>query len=218
MSTLTHRRSPVRWAALLIALLGTLPHTGCDERPAQVRACFNNFFDACNDRRGSDAAALLCKDNYDYYMKVRDLALTANKQELMARPLVERVEALLARVLVDHKTLRTLDGRGVFAAVTSAGGNEFPGQIRLTKIKMGRESATGRCVIDGGDAGLGYTFSLEEDQWKIDFQSPDKKIAGQLKDIARKERMTEEELTLAFLSESVDEQLLGPEIWKPPGK
>jgi len=60
-----------------------------------------------------------------------------------------------------------------------------------------------------------HIFAFEDEEWKVDFQSPDKKLDFEAARAARDARMSDAERTeLEF--EWMCEDEFPPELWKPP--
>ncbi|MFN0012829.1 MAG: hypothetical protein ACKVS8_14440 [Phycisphaerales bacterium] len=200
-----------------VCALAALCGGGCDDaRAPEVALAFDNFAQACEKDDGAAATALLCESNHRYYARIRDFALTAPKKQLLAVPRTEAVEALTLRMVVPVNELRKLDGAGVFRAMTDAGAWRGMGTHEARRVKFtGKDIAWVRVALDGEVGDFGYEMRLEGGGWKVDFQSPDKKLELEGAKFAREEGLSREELIMMEVEGQIQQEF-DPVWWDPP--
>lgn len=203
---------------LSVLMVLTLGVGGCkDPRTPQVIAAFNGFARAC-EAKDPGAAKLLCESSAEYYARIKQLAQTATKQQLKARPRPEIVDVLILRGTVEPKVLSKLDGRGAFAELVKSGAYVDYGELEARSATFqGKTTALTKLHVSDVAKGITMELRLEGDSWCVDLQSADTEIDQRRNSILHSFGVNiEEEVLIAKLVAYRLGAAFDKDWWNPP--
>lgn len=137
-----------------------------------IRAAFAEYEAALLGRDGERGTAVISSRVYGFYDGMRQLALTADAQQLGGLRIFEQVTVYALRAEISAELLRTATPRELLGAAIDEG---------LVSEQAVRNFTLGRITVDGGSAaaealrlgkasGVEFAFVLEGGQWRLDLQ------------------------------------------------
>lgn len=209
-----------RWA-LVFALVFLAPALAFGAGPQgdsdAVRGVFTAYREAILAKQGGEAAALLSRSTFDYYEKMRKLALTGDAKTVQAESLSNQLQVLLMRLRVPTEKLESLSSQALIAYAIDEG---WIGRDSVVKLKAGDvltegDIATLAVSIEGVGAGPGFRFNREPAGWRLDLV-PLLQMSNLMLQMAAKEKGIPEDQFMLGMLESVVGRKIGPEAWVPP--
>lgn len=193
------------------------PSSDGSEEESAVLEAFEGFRSAVLAQDGEAFAAVVAQPTLEHYEELRDLALSAPRNELAERTLGDQIYAIFLRYLFPPDHLADLDGPEVAAALLEEGAISEGGVqgVRAGEVTISGSDATLQASVEGEEGGFSYTFRREADGWKIDLVELDA-----LADVAYRQQMdqyglAEDEYVLTAVEAFVGRR--PPErIWQPP--
>jgi len=184
---------------------------------AAVKRGFAEYKAALKQRDGTRAAETVSRNSFDYYDRMRKLALSAPREELALLEGTERMLVLALRLQapLDLLTSATPEELVAHAVSTEAITDTGVARTELGEIRAEGELARGWVVVDGKATQGVLQFVREGGRWKFDLEFAMQSSAGLIEAIAQQNGLTEDEVILKLLEQGV-EQPVGPEIWQPP--
>jgi hypothetical protein len=181
--------------ALVLFLGGCDGATASKEDEAAIREAYTRFKEAVQAGDGPAAASLVTQETIAFYEEIRNLALSADRERLMAARISQRFTALAVRGLIEPKELASLSGKDLFSRAIEEG---WVGQERIADEHMGNvviEGDSARVVVTRAGANTSTFVYLQrhDGRWVIDMmptlEMGDQEFARALKE----SEMTEEE-------------------------
>jgi hypothetical protein len=184
---------------------------GCDsatqnkEDEAAIREAYSLFKEAVQAGDGQGAASLVTQETLDYYQEICNLALSADRERLMAAKVTQRFTALAVRGLIAPKDLAGMTGKDLFSRSIQEG---WIGQDRISDEHMGNvviEGDRARVVVTRAGANTSSFVSLvrHDGRWVIDMmptlEMGDQEFARTLKESG----MSEEE----FMNQALESMI-----------
>jgi len=192
----------------------TLPET---PEATAVKRGFAEYKAALKQRDGTRAAETVSHNSFDFYDRMRKLALSAPREELALLEGTERMLVLALRLQapLDLLTSATPEELVAHAVSTETITDTGVARTELGEIRTEGELARGWVVVDGNPTQGVLQFVREGGRWKFDLEFAMQSSAGLIEAIAQQNGLTEDEVILKLLEQGV-EQPVGPEIWQPP--
>jgi hypothetical protein len=213
------RLSLLSLLSLLSCLARPLPAGAATAPPANdpeaVRRDFTAYKNALIDRDGAAAVKLVSANSFRKYDQLRQLALSATREELDKLSDVDRMFALSMRLRTPRELLRSGSPEDLIAHSVSSskagssveraelGDIDFESGLASAQIRMGVRPVPGT-----------FQFRQEDGRWKFDLEHALDMSRGTIKAQAGQKKISEDELILQMLA-AADGKPVGPEIWKP---
>ena len=204
-------------AVLVLALVSACGGGGSS--PAETEAAstaWSTYRSAILAKDGETAVDRLSGDTIDYYEEVRVLALTANKQLLALRPMVDRLNVVTMRVTFTSEELEGLNGAGLVEQAVARGliGADGTTRTELRRVKVAGNAASGDLVAPNGRTGGTLDFRKEDGIWKVHLLTLIRSVDGALRNAAQQAGQGEDEFILSAVGAANGKQLTD-EIWDP---
>ena len=184
---------------------------------AAVKRGFAEYKAALKQRDGARAVATVSGNSFRYYDRIRELALSAPREELALFEGTERMLVLALRqqapleLLVNGTPEELVAHAVTMEAMTDTG----IARTELGEIRREGDLARGWIIVDGTATQGVLQFAREGDRWKFDLEFAMKSSAGLIAAIAKQSALSEDEVILKLLAQGT-QQPIGPEIWQPP--
>lgn len=135
-----------------------------------IRDVFDNYRSALLAGDGAAAHGFLSQSSIDYYVEMRDLALTVPRAELEARSLVDRLHVLTLRYVLAPQRLESMEPVDVVAYAVESGliGQGTLQQQGLDEITVDGDEAEATILRDGSGTEFTYSFVQDPGGWKMD--------------------------------------------------
>ncbi|MCG3180872.1 MAG: hypothetical protein BIFFINMI_03235 [Phycisphaerae bacterium] len=145
-----------------------------EKQRGQISKCFDDFIEAMKRRAGAEAAALVDKDTFDQFDKLRLIALYDSPEQVRALPLAARMFVLTLRIKSNASELKKLTGKELFARSIT---DSFINRTGLTSLHVGAmfldDSAKAHANLrdQNGMISQMVHFTREDGHWKLNFPS-----------------------------------------------
>jgi len=188
-----------------------------DPEVTAVKRGFAEYKAALKQRDGTRAAETVSRNSFEYYDRMRKLALSAPREELALLEGTERMLVLALRLQapLDLLTSATPEELVAHAVSTEAITDTGVARTELGEVRAEGGLARGWVVVDGNPTQGILQFVHEGGRWKFDLEFAMKSSAGLIDAIAQRNGLTEDEVILNLLEQGA-QQPVGPEIWQPP--
>jgi hypothetical protein len=203
---------------LVAASTSSAPITLAESPEASaVKRGFAEYKAALKQHDGMRAAAAVSRNSFDYYDRMRKLALSATRDELARLEGTERMLVLALRLqapleLLENATPEELVAHAVSTEVITDTG---VARTELGEVRAEGELARGWIIVDGTPTQGVLQFAREGDRWKFDLEFAMQSSAGLISAIAMQSGLSEDEVILKLLEQGA-QQPVGSEIWRPP--
>jgi ABC-type oligopeptide transport system substrate-binding subunit len=182
-----------------------------------VSDCFAAYKGAILAQKGEVAVEHLSQGTIDEFQNYVNLALTADREELEALSVINRMQVILMRHRIPLDTLRGLNGR---SAIVYAVDRDWIGKNAVIRTELGEVSthddrATAEVIIGGQKAPTRFQFRRENGTWRFDLLTVLMDGNTAMKRAAEQAGMDENEF-LFNLTESVTGKKIDESIWTPP--
>lgn len=221
VTTLLHApaRSWLATACLAFALCGcgdSRPMQSPDAAAGDVQAAWDEFKSASLSNHGSIAANRVTKATHDYYAEIRDLALTANRDQIQQMSIARQVTVLGMRVRIEPERLREMSGRDLFVHAVDSGwiGKSSASDEGITGIVVTGDYAKAEATKAGEHVGLYMHFVKEDGEWRLDMMQL-MKLANAAFDAMHEQSGLNEEEFIARVIETVTSKRLTASDWNP---
>lgn len=205
---------------VMLALLaaGSPPASAANPR-AEIKRTYDFYRDAILKDNGKFAVDYVCGPVIDYFGEIQELALYARKDELMAMPLLNQLQALQLRTMVPADELKAMSASDVFAHAVDNGWvlKNSVKQTQLGGIKITKDQAEAVIIRASTPAGGHFHFCKEDDQWKFNLLTVIEHSRHQLEGVARHRGLNGEEMVEQLLAGATGEEVKS-KVWKPPFK
>jgi hypothetical protein len=184
---------------------------------AEATAAVVAYQRALVERRGVDAAALVTAGTLDHYETIRQLALSASPEELVAQTMFDRLTVGLLRAQTPADRLTAASAADVLAMAVDAGlvGQQVGGLEPVTTRIDGEAAAAEVELVDAGGRLVRVEVRREDGTWKVDVAGLIPHAEAALRDLAVSQGLAENDLILATLS-ALTGRTVGPEVFTPP--
>jgi hypothetical protein len=199
-----------------LALAAARPAGAVDSSVAVERG-FAAYKSALERRDGARAASAVSANSLAYYDRVRQMALTASREELSKVEGTERMLALGMRHQAPAELLATATPAELLAYAVSAGlvTNTAVAETELGEVSIEGERARAWIVVDGEPMRGVLQFVREDGLWKFDLEFAMRSSSGLIAALAQKSGLTEDAVIFQLLSQGTGKPV-APEIWIPP--
>ncbi len=205
-------------AGVAIILACAACGAGCDQSDRSAIRDTVRHMDALTDGGdGEGAAALIAPESFAYYDRLVKLALDASAKEVWALPAGDQSEILRMRNRLSRKELGAMDGRGWVVHSIKQGWWRDEESWDAGRIKVRGNSATGVAYLDGEETIMTLQFVKVEGRWLADYRHVDPEMEAFIRETARDEGMTVQEVLVAWEEEELG-QPVKKDIWQPMKK
>lgn len=193
------------------------PSPADEEANEDVVAAFESYRSAAIAQDGERAVELASSESLDYYDEMRQMALTAPREELKRRRLIDRVMVLMLRHMIEPAKLEAMDGADVFVLSIEEG---LTSEASVEKMEPGDVDVSGdRAVmaveINGEPGPFAFPFVRQEGDWKIDFSELLAVGDAGFRSLVEQSGMSQNEFLMEALT-SVSGTRPPKSIWDPP--
>ncbi|MEQ8353706.1 MAG: hypothetical protein RH862_19675 [Leptospiraceae bacterium] len=182
----------------------------------QVMETFQTYKSAILDKNGELAYEQVDANTRKRYARTLDHALNLSAVKTRELPIVDMMEVLMARHMIEPETLQAMDGKGFFVHAVNEGWIDEQGVRGLEIEIQSVEGTKATTHVKKGEitAPIGFEFNLEDEKWKIDLTSILGMAEKQFQGIIDQSGMSTEELMFAVLMELSGQQPTAT-IWEP---
>lgn len=189
----------------------------CSPSPEeQIVETFQTYKSAILDKNGELAYQQVDANTRKRYARTLDRALNLSAARTRELPLIDLMEVLMARHMIESGTLKAMDGKEFFVYAVNEGWIDEKG-VRGVEIEVKNvegTKATTKMKKGGITADVGFDFNLEDGQWRIDLTSILGMAEIQFQGILDQSGMSTEELMFAVLLELSGQQPSAG-VWEP---
>lgn len=214
--------TPSCWLALVLLLgcrdSGTTANSASAtaEQADAIHGAMRAYEEAALARRGAEASSLVSSHTLDSYERMRQLALHANRAELQAVGLMDRIRALGLRARYSTAELQGMVN-GAFARFVDDGmvNAEDLAGWSFGAIDVYGDQALATYISKGHGKGPLLTLHLQEGRWRVDLESMIPVVASAYEAALLSNGRPLEETIVALIGGMVGRQL-DESIWTPP--
>ena len=202
----------------------TVPGQAAQTDQEEIRQVFDSYKAALVGGDGALAASLVDAATVDYFVELRQLALSGEEAAVRAQSFIDRLLIVSIRHVMDAETIRGLELSDLIERAMTEGwiGGDTISQLVMGAVTIEGDLATGEVLTSSSltDAGspsavedLSYQFVRERGRWRFRFSS----LVEGLNELIRRfaELLGAEEDTLIFtLVENFSGRKVLPEVWK----
>jgi hypothetical protein len=162
------------------------------------------------------AVAFVDKNTLDYYRKMRDLSLRANRETVGALSSINKLMVLSIRHRVPLESLQQMTPESLFAHAVDEGwiGKQSVINNELGDIAGSGASATGVHISAKKETLIKWVFRKEDDRWRMDLTSMIPVADQAMKHVIRQSGLSEDEF-LTNILESVSGKKVADTAWEP---
>jgi len=184
---------------------------------AAVARGFAVYKSALMRRDGARAAAAISANSLAYYDRIRELALSAPRNELEALEGTERMLVLGMRHQAPRELLETATPAELVAYAVDSGlvSDTSVATTELGEITIQGDRARAWIVIDGQPTRGVLQFAREQAAWKFDLEFAMQASSGLVAALAEQLGLPENQVIFELLARGSGRPV-GPEIWVPP--
>lgn len=182
-----------------------------------IRGVFDSYRSALLAGDGAAAYEFLSQSSIDFYVEMRDLALTAPRAELVARSLVDRLHVLTLRYVLAPQRLESMEPVDVVAYAVESGliGQGTLQQQGLDEITVDGDEAEATILSEGSGTEFTYSFVQDPGGWKMDLLGVLDSANETFRDLIEEEGISE----TTFIFDTI-EVITGQRptrvLWDPP--
>ena len=212
---MTSRGSFLKNLLLLLGVLLAINAHAQKNEEKEVYECFKRYKSLILQSKGEEAFELIDSNTYRYFDNTLKASIYADKKEVEALPLIDRLSVLLVRHRIPADELLTMTGREYFIQSVKQGmfGKNSLAAIELGKTEVNGDSARAQIIRDLEDTDMWFRFFKENGDWKLDLTSIFAPTTLHLMTGLAKQGMSENEFIFAIL-ESTGKPVT-EEIWFP---
>jgi len=184
----------------------------------KVKKCFQDYKQAVLSEDAEGALALVSSKTTDYYGEIIKLALHADKEELDARSLTDKITVMRIRMSMNEADLKGMDGKKFFVYGIKEGLVDKKGMqnVDMGEVEVEGKEAKGAFVINGQAAPYFFEFNKENNQWKFDLTALFDITNQGLASVIEQTGITENEFLMEALSAiAVEGEVVGDKLWQP---
>lgn len=135
-----------------------------------VQGMWTSYRKALIERDARNASRMVSHESLLHYARLRDLALTVTRSELLSQTMLDRATILSMRVSLPVATLRSAADEEVFGLIVShklIDGDSIKDST-ISGIQVSGDIARGNLVLKGERTGIAVTFKHEGGMWTVD--------------------------------------------------
>ena len=213
------------WSALLAIAVVACALSGCGDAPpgesadqaaVDVQAAWDELKSASLSNQGSVAADRVTKATHDHYAEIRDLALTATRDQLQGMSIAKQVTVLSMRVRIEPERLKEMSGRDLYIHAVDQGwiGKNSASEEGITGIVVTGDHAKAEITNAGEPVGQYMHFTREDGAWRLDVMQL-MMLANAAFDAMQEQSGLSEEEFITRLIETVTSRRLTEDDWNP---
>lgn len=185
---------------------------------AAVESVFDQYQAALLAADGDAAAALVTQSTLDDFEKQRMRALTASRETLEARTLIDQMTTLMMRQRIPAEELRSLDGRGLFALAVDEGwiGRESVEDAEIVVTERRGRVVFAAPVVNGTQGPPLFRFVETPEGWRLNLIAL-MQASRPLFNTLQAESGLDREAFLDAMVEAVTGIRVTDAHWEPPG-
>jgi hypothetical protein len=147
------------------------------------------------EQNSRDASRMVTQDSLLYYTRLRDLALTAPRSELLAQTMLDRATILSMRASLPVSTLRSAGDQEVFGLVVSKKLIDADSlkESTVTEVQVSGNIARGFLVLKGEETNIGVSFKYEAGRWTVDLPDLFTEMEATFLDTTANQEISEQE-------------------------
>jgi hypothetical protein len=188
-----------------------------DSVEEEVEAAFYAYRDAIMSDRATEAATLLSPSTIDYYGRMRELALYADKDTLLEQSTMNLAQAMILRHSIPADDLSFMTGFDVIVHAIERGwiGKNSVAPFRVQDVHVTGDTAIIDVVSDR-ETGVGRMRMVRKDgRWTLDLLFIMEATGARFEAAAEKSGLSREEFILGLLAGLSGIQPRET-IWNPP--
>jgi hypothetical protein len=197
------RHMPILLLGAVLAGLGGCSgsKTPVRDEADDVRASFQAYKQAILARDGATALSHVDKKTLQYYERMRDAALTANRGTVQAMSTVDKLMVLMLRARIPAAQLQQMSPEELFRHAVNQGwiGRESVEGNEVGDVEVSGDTATAVHVSRGQTSSFKWVFHKEDDAWKIDLTSMMPTADWAMKQVIQQSGMPEDQVLLQLL-------------------
>jgi len=209
------------WLRLLLTgilvLFPFLLNAQTEDTEQRIRDCFYRYRDAIMQSDADAAFKEINQNTRDYYADMLDRIWYADADEIGEMTVIEKVFIAQSRHRIPVEELKLFNEESYFKYAVEEGwiGRETVASIELLNVAVNGENAMTTFARDGRALPFGFSFSLEEGDWKIDLVSIIPVSNMGLEHAINNSEFDEEEFVFKVV-ESLSGTPVTQQIWTPP--
>jgi type II secretory pathway component PulC len=170
----------------------------------EVRAAMQHWIAAVVDKQARNHGKLVDSNSEAYYLRLRDLALTAGAEDLSQLSEVDQLQIMFFRLMVDAEQLSAMSAQQLLAFAVEKGfiGMELRLADQLSEIQISGDTATGRLLkfgrVDRPDRYRQY-FVKELDTWRVSVQGERDRLEGEFDGFVQRSGLSRSEAAFVIL-------------------
>ena len=182
-----------------------------------IRDVFDNYRSALLAGDGAAAHGFLSQSSIDFYVEMRDLALTAPRAELEVRSLVDRLHVLTLRYVLAPQRLESMEPVDVVAYAVESGliGQGTLQRQELDEITVEGDEAEATILSEGSGTEFTYSFVEDPGGWRMDLLGILDAANETFRDLIEREGISETTFIFDTI-EVITGQRPTKVIWNPP--
>lgn len=193
---------------------------------APIVAAFEKYRDAVLAKDWEKATALVSRNIFEYYGRLRDDALYARIEEIDAMPVFDEMQLFVLRQLASPPTSIALKEMTPEQVVKLAFerkliGTDMHETAKIEKVTIEGPVANGHLFRNGTDTGKALRLLMEPEGWRIDVTPFLELTNQQMDELAkagkREKREYGQRLVEAFTGRFLDPALFEPPLARPEG-
>jgi hypothetical protein len=217
------RFGPSGWLALAVlsgcresVAPANTARTATVEEAAAIRGAMRAYEEATLAHKGAEASSRVSRHTLDCYERLRLLALHADRAELRAAGLIDRIRALSLRARYSTAELQGMAG-GSFARCVDDGhvSAEDIAGWSFGAIDVEGDRALATYISKRQGKGPRLSFHLQDGRWRVDLESFAAAAVPAYEATLLRSGRPLEETVMALVGEMVGRQL-DESIWTPP--
>lgn len=190
------------------------------ETEQEIKNAMARWIAAVTGKTSADLVNLVDFDSALYYLRLRDLALTANADELSQLSEVDQLQVMFFRLMVDGQQLRIMSAQQLLAFAVEKGfiGMELRRGDLLDDIRFSDDTATGRLLKFGrADRPDRYRQYLVKEQggWRVSLQGERERLEGEFDGFVQRSGLSRSEAAFLILEMRVMRKVSPSDFYNP---
>jgi len=175
---------------------------------------------AVAEKQTGNLAKLVDAESEAYYLRLRNLALTADAEGLSRLSEVDQLQVMFFRLMVDAQQLRTMSAQQLLAFAVEKGfiGMELRLADQLVEIQVSGDTATGRLLkfgrADRPDPYLQY-FVKAGGIWQVSLQGERERLEGEFDGFVQRSGLSRSEAAFLILEMRLMRKVTAADFFTP---
>jgi hypothetical protein len=202
--------------AMLITAVLMITFSCGNREETGVQRCFNAYFDAIMNARGSDAFRWIDTNTKLYYNDILDKAVNLSAEETRKLSFSDKTNVLMARLRIPKKKLLDMRGDDFLIHAIDQGwvGKQSAAGLEIADIIVTGDMAVTKMKVGDALTPVGFRFNREGDVWKINLTEVMKYANLMMQKKAVEAGMNEDDFILSLL-EQITGKKIHESIWEP---